>query len=272
MSKASYRCIFYYLESMKKEKNQIFNLDEFIKKTKSEKKKYILLESKKIKAPRGLGDKDLKKAYKRKEVINKFIKNYISKTKESKEEETKKKEILDKINAFKDDFITNVLPKKLSASPKNLFQISGAKQFYTTQLILRSLTTKLGNFWEDLASISVNAICPDIEFGVKIKGVDLICIINNNPTYIQMKTMEDTLTGSQSSRSEKELKLHKHRYFAAVFESGSNWTFTSKIIDKIKGKEFWSLIDLDYDYILENVKEMIKAIETEFKKIAINEN
>jgi hypothetical protein len=254
----------------KKKKTQEFNLEEFIEKNKSEKKKYILSESKKIKVPKKL-NKKLYDAYRRKEVINTFIKDYIFKTKNKTEDEIKKQEILDKINFFKDNYKKNVLPEKLSSAPKNLFQISGAKDFYKMQLVLRSLTTTLGNFWEELAALSHTAISTEIEFGIKIKGVDIICIHNENPTYIQMKTMEDTLTGSQSGRSEDELSIHKHRYFAAVFEAGSNWTFNSDIIDKIKGKEFWALINLDYDYILENVKSMIKDIEDEFKKLTKEE-
>ena len=94
--------------------------------------------------------------------------------------------------------------------------MSGAKDFYTMQLVLRSITTTLGNFWEELAVLSNNAISTEKEFGIKIKGVDIICSINNQPTYIQMKTMEGTLTGSQAPRSEEELILHKNSYFAAL--------------------------------------------------------
>ena len=150
--------------------------------------------------------------------------------------------------------------------------MSGAKDFYSMQLVLRSITTTLGNFWEELATLSNNAISTEKEFGMKIKGVDIICIDNNKPTYIQMKTMEGTLTGSQVSRSEEELSIHENSYFAAVFETGSGWTFNSDKIERIKGNEFWSIINLDYSYILKEVKLMVKEIEDKFKKLTKTEN
>ena len=52
--------------------------------------------------------------------------------------------------------------------------------FYSMQLVLRSITTTLGNFWEELATLSNNSISTEKEFGIKIKGVDIICIDNNN--------------------------------------------------------------------------------------------
>ena len=57
-------------------KTKKFNLEEFIKKNKADKKKYIISESKKIKVPKGI-NKKLHNTYKYKEVINKFIKDYI---------------------------------------------------------------------------------------------------------------------------------------------------------------------------------------------------
>lgn len=252
-------------------KNKKFNINEFIKISKNEKKKYIISESENIKIPKGV-NKRLQKAYKYKEVINKFIVEYIQKTKKAENKVIgvghnsidKNDEILNKINQFQDNYINTTLAEKLSQTPTNLFQMSGAKEFYKMQLVLRSLTTKMGNFWEELAILSNNTISTEKEFGLKITGVDIICLIKKKPTYIQMKTMEGTLTGSQVPRSEEELMLHQYKYFAAIFESGSNWTFNSEKITRIKGKEFWSLINLDYDYILEKVKLMIKNIEDKY--------
>jgi len=256
---------------IKIKKTKKFNLDEFIKKNKADKKRYIISESKKIKVPKGI-NKKLHNTYKYKEVINKFIKDYIQSVRKPKKNEIKNDQILEKITFFKDNYNNNKLPKKLAETPKNLFEMSGAKDFYSMQLVLRSITTTLGNFWEELATLSNNAISTEKEFGIKIKGVDIICIDNNKPTYIQMKTMEGTLTGSQVSRSEEELSIHKDRYFAAVFETGSGWTFNSEKIERIKGNEFWSIINLDYSYILKEVKLMVKAIEDKFKELTKTEN
>ena len=61
--------------------------------------------------------------------------------------------------------------------------------------------------------------------------------------------------------------LHKYKYFAAVFNTGSDWTFNSEIIKKLRGEEFWSKINLDYSYLLEEVKLMIIEIEKKFNEL-----
>jgi len=236
-----------------------FKIEEFIKKDKKDKKKYIIFKSKKIRVPSNI-IKELHTAYKYKEVLNKFIVEYISKIKEKSYEDSNSK-ILNLINNFKKNYIEKVMPSKLLENPKNLYHMSGATDFSQIQLLLRSLSTTMGNFWEKIALTSNLAISTEVEFGIKITGIDIIFIENKKPTYAQIKTMEGTLTGSQKPRSEKELLLHQNKYFVAVFETGSGWTFHSDKIKKLKGKEFWSLINLDYDYILKEVKLMIKEIQ-----------
>ena len=83
---------------MKNKKKKKFNIDEFIIKTKKEKKKYILSQSEKINNPKNL-DKKLYNSYKYKEVLNKFIVNYIEKIKENNTDEVEKK-ITNKINTI----------------------------------------------------------------------------------------------------------------------------------------------------------------------------
>ena len=83
---------------------------------------------------------------------------------------------------------------------------------------------------------------------------DIIIIKNDKPYYAQIKTLEGTLTGSQVPRSESELAMHKNSYFVAAFKTGTPWTFNSKIIKKLVGEEYWSLIELDYNFIANNVK------------------
>ena len=68
------------------------------------------------------------------------------------------------------------------------------------------------------------------------------------------RTQSILLTGSQVPRSESELAMHKNSYFVAAFKTGTPWTFNSKIIKKLVGEEFWSLIELDYNFILDEVK------------------
>ena len=59
--------------------------------------------------------------------------------------------------------------------------------------------------------------------------------------------------------------MHKNSYFVSAFETGTSWTFNSDKIKRLLGKEFWSMIDLDYDFILEEIKSMIKDIEDMYK-------
>ena len=255
-------------------KNKIedqFNLDEFIKKSKSDKKKYIAAESLKIKSiPKNI-IKELKPAYRNKEVLNKFIVDYIKKIK-SETISQDNKAIQEQIDFFKKNYIEKKLPEKINEKIENLYSMSEAMDFCRIQLVLRSLSTSVGNLWEKIAMCSDCSINPENEFGIKITGVDIITLINEKPYYIQIKTMEDTLTGSQRPRSEKELLLHTNSYFAAALDTGRRWTFNSNFIEKLKGNEFWSLINLDYDYIIKEVGSMIKEIENEYYKLTVSKN
>ncbi len=143
--------------------------------------------------------------------------------------------------------------------------MSGATDFAKINIILRSLSTSMGLLWEDLAILSKVAISTEKEFDIKINGIDVIFLKDNKPYYAQIKTLEGTLTGSQVPRSESELNLHENSYFVSAFKTGTPWTFNSKIINKLVGKEFWSLIDLDYDFILEQVKKMILEIQDNYQ-------
>ena len=144
--------------------------------------------------------------------------------------------------------------------------MSGAHDFAKINLILRSLSTSMGHLWEEIAICSELAISTEKEFDIKINGVDIIFIKNKQPYYTQIKTLEGTLTGSQVPRSISELSMHKNSYFVSAFETGTSWTFNSDKIDKLLGKQFWSMINLDYDFILGSVKSMIKEIEDSYYK------
>lgn len=233
-------------------------LNKFINKNIKEKKKYLLAEAEKIKVPENI-DKKLYNSYKLAQVLNKFVKKYIIKIKNNTED--KKLKILNEIENFKNNYIQIKLPEKMKKEPKNLYQMSGAFKFARINLIVRSLSTKWGELWENIADLSNLSIRTDKEFGLKLKGVDIIFLKEDKLFYAQIKTMEETLTGSQADRSEKELSLHKNSYFVAAFKTGSNWNFKSDKIPRIVGEEFWSLLGLDYNFILENVKKMIKEIE-----------
>ena len=53
----------------------------------------------------------------------------------------------------------------------------------------------------------------------------------------------------------------------AAFETGTSWTFNSSKVKKIVGDDFWAMINLDYEFILDEVKKMIKEIEDGYNKL-----
>lgn len=239
-----------------------FDINLFYNLTSNKKKEYIKKESEKISVPPNI-DSGLINSYKLKEVINSFIVDYIE-IKKYESQIAKNKKIKKIIKDFQDKFINSVLPNKLIEKYTNLYEMSDAKLFAVTNGITRSLSTRMGNLWEKIATISHLAICPDEEFKLKIKGIDLIFLKNKIPIYTQMKTTEGTLTGSQVKRSIIELSIHENSLFAACFATGTTWTFNAENINKISGKEFWNKIQLDYDFILNQSKEMIKNIQNEY--------
>ena len=244
-------------------------LNKFISKNKEEKKNYLLAEAKKIQVPKNI-DKELHYSYKLAQVLNKFIKKYIPNVKSNSEDV--KLKISKEIENFKNNYTEIVLPKKINEIPTNLYQMSGALKFASINLIVRSLSTEMGVLWENIADCSNLSISTDKEFGLKLSGIDIIFLKEDEIFYAQIKTMEGTLTGSQAPRSKKELSLHKNSYFVAAFETGTGWTFNSKVIPRIKGKEFWSLLGLDYNFILEKVKKMIKEIEDYYYNLISTKN
>jgi hypothetical protein len=243
-----------------------FDIESFIQKNKVEKKNYIISESQKIKKiPKDI-IKDLHQAYRYKETIDSFIVNYIKKIKNNNPENSNI-EISNEINKFKKNYIKNILPKRINQKIVNVYSLSGADSFAKIQLVLRSFSTSMGSLWEKIAICGQNSISTENEFGLKITGTDLISLINDKPTYIQIKTMEDTLTGSQGPRSANELGIHNHSFFAAAFYTGRTWHFKSDKIKKYRGKEFWSKIGLDYNHILDEVKKMVKEVENKYYEL-----
>ena len=103
------------MKKIKKEKK--FDLDDFIKKSKSDKKKYIITKSKTIQNPKKL-EKKLHNSYKNKEVLNSFYDRYIKKIKKDYPEDIKP-EITKKIDNFKNNFINSKLPKPINFEPTN---------------------------------------------------------------------------------------------------------------------------------------------------------
>ncbi|NEO87662.1 MAG: hypothetical protein F6J87_25895 [Spirulina sp. SIO3F2] len=152
------------------------------------------------------------------------------------------------------------------AAPSNLYEMAGADLFTVSNSISRKLSTAMGSLWERIADISPYSISPERDFHLKITGVDSIIMSHGSglPTFVQIKTQRNTLTGSQSNRSKTELKLHDNRLFAAAFCTGGSWTFSGSGIRRVCGADFWELLGLDYETLESHVKQMILKIQTAY--------
>lgn len=159
--------------------------------------------------------------------------------------------------------------QELLQSPKNIYDMSGATKLSLANNVTRQLSTKLGYLWEKLAAISPYAISPEIEFDLKIKGIDLISlnIDSDDIEYQQLKTQRNTLTGSQKGRSEEELMIHSNPVFCACFLNKSAWTFKHEYIPRVAGEDFWHRIGISYDVLLQSAQELILEVEDEYIKM-----
>ena len=155
---------------------------------------------------------------------------------------------------------------KLKAPKHNLFYKSGALFLSNSNIVTRSLSTQLGKVWEDVACLSEKVISPEKTFGnYKVKGIDIIIKENNELIFAQLKTAKDTLTGSQKSRSKKELSAFNKSMFIAAHDIG-NWHFGDyPDIKRMAGEEFWEFINLDYSEITKNCESLFHKIEHKIK-------
>jgi hypothetical protein len=227
-------------------------------------------------------DSEIERAREISRVINIFLPDYfkLALNKDSSKEEGSiletnnlNLEFSREINLFKPEAILKLkgaLPTKqeLIHSSKNIYEMSGAVKLAFANKTTRMLSTSMGMLWERLASISPYAINPEIEFGLRIKGIDLI-VLNKNKSaqvieYQQLKTQHNTLTGSQTTRSVEELKIHANPVFCAVFANNSSWTFNHPNIQRASGDDFWSRIGISYEFFLKHAKKLILELEQEY--------
>ncbi|MTJ06241.1 hypothetical protein [Anabaena sp. UHCC 0204] len=189
--------------------------------------------------------------------------------------ETQSNLISNKTEQFADQFIDWLRTdfKNKSAilehhpNPRNLFELCGAKLLVTSNSVTRSLSTKMGQLWEEIADISPYVIVPEFEFGIKIKGIDIVLLTDSKIKFAQLKTLKGTLTGSQTNRAKKELGIHDNPLFISAFNLGS-WTFNDSKIPRIAGKEFWDMIHLEYELIENHIRYMLQRIDNEFAELA----
>lgn len=243
----------------------------------------LAAEERKSKILNGAGiavtDDELERSRKLAAVINSFVDDYfeLAIDKDRKRDggsvllpDNLRKSLLKEIGVFKPLAITALRKSAPSrdtiiANPENVYQLAGAVKLSAANKATRNLSTTMGLLWERIANISPFAINPEIEFNIKIKGVDLISrnIETGKIEYQQLKTQRNTLTGSQKERSIAELSLHENPVFCACFSLG-NWTFNHAEIPRISGEHFWQRIGIDYEVFERAVKDLMIDLEKIF--------
>lgn len=145
----------------------------------------------------------------------------------------------------------------------NLFQLVGAVKLVRANSVSRLVSTHLGSAWEEMAALSHLAVSPEVDFEVRLKGVDIVFLENGFLRHTQIKTQKNTLTGSQKGRSISELELHPRPLFAAAFDV-ANWTFPPKSssgIDRVAGAEFWSKLGIKYTDVVGAARDCFLGLE-----------
>jgi hypothetical protein len=145
----------------------------------------------------------------------------------------------------------------------NLFQLVGAMKLVRANSVSRLVSTHLGAAWEEMAALSHLAVSPDVDFGVRLKGVDIVFLEDGFLRHTQIKTQRNTLTGSQKGRSISELQLHPRPLFAAAFDV-ANWTFPPKSvsgIDRLAGDEFWAKLGIKYTDVVGAARDCFINLE-----------
>lgn len=151
-----------------------------------------------------------------------------------------------------------------SEDAANLFELVGAMKLVRANSVSRLVSTHLGSAWEEMAALSHVAISPEIDFGIRLKGIDIVFLEGGFLRHTQIKTQRNTLTGSQKGRSISELQLHPRPLFAAAFDV-ANWTFPPKSscgIERVAGAAFWSKLGIDYEDVVGAARDCFIALET----------
>jgi hypothetical protein len=229
-------------------------------------------------------DNELHKAYKLAKAIQPILETYFQ---YQLEQDNQTESILQpeyqfilihsKFEKFTNDFIEwlerdfEIKKAKKFPKPSNLFELCGATLLITSNSVTRTLSTRMGHLWEKIANVSPYVIVPEFEFGISIKGIDVIIHTDNVVSFAQLKTLKGTLTGSQTGRAIRELSIHENPLFLVAFDLGS-WTFPPRSdIPRFAGKDFWDKIQMDYQIIENEVRNMLQKIDEAFANLAAKE-
>lgn len=262
----------------------MLSLDQIWAKSPEDKKTLIEDARVQVAVPPGL-DMDLHAAYQYSRVLNGFIEGYILR---AADKDIETGTVLEtsaqshQLDVVIDEFYPKALAElkkalpdegKLKQNAKNLYEVAGARKLAFGNNATRTLSTTMGLLWEKLANISPYAVNPELEFGIKVKGVDIVFYDLNEQKvfFAQLKTQQNTLTGSQKGRSVSELLLHENPAFCACFETKSSWTFSHQTIPRFMGKEFWLKIGMDYALVENKVSALILRLENDYVEI-LNRN
>ena len=215
---------------------------------------------------------ELKRAYSNSRAIDEFLLQEYFPNQKSPSKTQKSKQLKQILKKYEKDVITKLLETKdnfqeirKTTSPRkqNLFLVAGTKNLFLSNKYTRTITTTLGNRLENILEIDKSkCFDAEIQLNLKIPGIDKFILDENGQIrHVQVKTKKDTLTGSQVKRSVIELGIHPNPIFAALFDFGS-WHFPKhEKIARMTGDEFWSLVGLDYETVLDEVCKSLQRIE-----------
>jgi hypothetical protein len=187
-------------------------------------------------------------------------------------QEKKIKELFDVFITEKKDKVIDIFSnlKSFTNNPSNIYEYAKTPGFILGNKVTRDISESLGHIWEDVASLSPYAVSPDDDFLFKIAGIDIIAkhISTGKIEYLQIKTKENTLTGSQKDRSVNELLVHENPVFATALRTSSGWTFSQHDqITRVAGKEFWERIGISYEFVLKHSIRAIKELHDEWSRL-----
>jgi hypothetical protein len=154
------------------------------------------------------------------------------------------------------------LSEPIADQPLNFYDLVKASKLARANKVSRLISTYLGTAWEEMAALSLFALRPEIEFGQRITGIDLVILDGDKLRHTQVKTQRNTLTGSQVKRARSELALHEAPLFAAAFAVGS-WTFSSPTVERLDGTAFWTKLAIDYGDVVRAAANCCVFLEKE---------
>jgi multidrug efflux pump subunit AcrA (membrane-fusion protein) len=148
-----------------------------------------------------IADQDLQTAYQISQVLSPVICSYIQAQIELDyqngsilEADRQSEAIQAEVEKFVADFnkwlrgrleVQNAAVEK---APTNLYELAGAKRLASSNAVTRHLSTRMGHLWERLARISPYAVSPELDFGVVIRGIDIIFCAKDQPVFAQLKS------------------------------------------------------------------------------------